>query len=231
MELGDDANGEPVLEEMQSLLESVYRVELDVRVTDFVIGTREREVLCAQGAEPSSASEQLFVLHDDDGEGASLALFIDDEVLARTRESEPLHALGPHNLSDFCLLAEGVSHFVYLAWKATRGEPVTQLELELQAEVDKYVACSIASCAQENTRFRDALKASLFQHVDFRADLTPDESERYRTANRLALRYCEYLERSYLRGGGLQPAMGELRRFYRMTQPSKLDHIAARLAA
>lgn len=220
-----------MLDELQSLLEGVYHFDLEVRVSDFVIGNGEREALCANGAEPSSAAEQLFVLGDEDGQGASVALFIDDDVLARTRASDPMRALGPHNLSDFCLLAEGVSHFVYLAWKATRGEPVTQLELELQAEVDKYVACSLARVAGEDPAFRGALKASLFQHVDFRADLTPDEHDRYRTANRLAWRYCAYLERAYLRGDGLRPAMSELRRFYRMTQPSKLDHIAARLAA
>ncbi len=34
---------------------------------------------------------------------------------------------------------EGVSHFVYLAWNAGHDKPVSLLELEMQAEVDKYV--------------------------------------------------------------------------------------------
>ena len=38
-----------------------------------------------------------------------------------------------------CQLIEGVSHFVYVADRARRKLPATQLELELQAEIDKYV--------------------------------------------------------------------------------------------
>lgn len=216
-----------MLDTLQSLLERVYHLELSVRVEDFYVDGRRLDELAAQGAHCSSAQEQLLVLEESTGD-ASLALFIDETVLARVQQRDPVEPLAGEALHDFCLVAEGVSHFVYLAWKALRGEPVTQLELELQAEVDKYVACFVARWEQDHGRFPDELKAALFRTVTFRADLAPEERDRYRTANRLALQYCHYLERSFLRDGGLHGAVPELRRFYRMTQPRKLDHIAAR---
>ena len=40
--------------------------------------------------------------------------------------------------ADYCTALEGVSHFHYLVWSLARGRNVSLLELELQAEVDKY---------------------------------------------------------------------------------------------
>ena len=41
------------------------------------------------------------------------------------------------DLDPLCQIIEGVSHFVYLAERARVDREATQLELELQAEVDK----------------------------------------------------------------------------------------------
>jgi hypothetical protein len=214
-----------VLRRIQRLLESVYHLDVPEEVGDFTIGARELGELVARGAAPVGAPEQLLVL-EEEGE-TSLALFIDDAVLERLRESDPL-TLTPENRADFCLLAEGVSHFVYFIWKAHRGEPVTKLELELQAEVDKYIACLFSHWEHDRSRFPEALKEDLFVRVRFRPDLGDQESDRYRTANHLAMRYCDYLERSFLREGMWRRAMPELRRFYRLGHTGKLAHIAVR---
>jgi hypothetical protein len=206
-----------VLDRTQELLESIYHLDLGLCVDDFYIGSEKLQELGGS----ATPREQLLVL-EEEGE-ASLALFIDDEVMARLRGSERITL---ENLGDYCLLAEGVSHFVYFIWKARRREPVTQLEMELQAEVDKYLTCRVQLDGEGRTSAD--LAEQLFRKVAFRADLDGDEADRYRTANRLALAYCAHLERSYLRDGGLRRAMPELRHFYRLTQPRKLAHIAAR---
>jgi hypothetical protein len=43
------------------------------------------------------------------------------------------------DLDSICQIIEGVSHFVYLADRASRDRVTTLLELELQAEIDDYV--------------------------------------------------------------------------------------------
>jgi len=204
---------------VQETLELVYRVDLPHRVEDFYVGEEQLRELKERGASPLAAREQLLVL-EEEGE-TSVALFIEGEVLRRLEDASALDQPAPELLEDLCLLTEGVSHFVYLTWKAARGEPVTQLELELQAEIDKYLTCYLAH------RGPEGLRESLFWRVLFRDDLADDEHDRYQTANRLAGRYCEYLEKSILREGGLERRLPELRRFYRLTHPGKLGHIAA----
>ena len=72
------------------------------------------------------------------------------------------------SLDPLCQIIEGVSHFVYLADRASLGREATQLELELQAEVDKYVI--LASALMQAERLRRAYepapsRASLRRHL------------------------------------------------------------------
>ena len=78
----------------------------------------------------------MFVVEDE--QGVRLGLFIESGVLDRLARRDPLQALDEDNLADFCTALEGVSHFHYLVWSLARGRNVSLLELELQAEVDKY---------------------------------------------------------------------------------------------
>src|SRR5262245_37478307 len=82
--------------------------------------------------------EQLLVSQQD-GE-LEIGLFVAPEVLAGLATREPVRSVEAH-LHDFLLTVEGVSHFVYLVWRARADQSVSALELELQAEVDKYVTC------------------------------------------------------------------------------------------
>jgi hypothetical protein len=211
---------------MQETLQRLYSLELPHRISDFYVGEAELDELARRGVAPIAAREQLLIL-EEEGE-TSLAVFIAEEVLERLHDGGAPVRPSRHNLHDYCLLAEGVSHFVYVSWKAARGEPVTQLEMELQAEVDKYITCYLAHWQEDRGRFPEDLEDALFWRVLFRSGLEQEETDRYQTANRLALQYCRYLERSFLRTGELPRAMPELRRFYRLTHPEKLGHIAAR---
>src|SRR5690606_22268107 len=47
---------------------------------------------------------------------------------------------GLRHFEAACLATEGVSHFLYVIFRARSAGQVSQLELELQGEVDKYAA-------------------------------------------------------------------------------------------
>lgn len=205
---------------IQRDLEHLYRLPRGPDVADFLIGPT---ALAHLGEDRDGARERLLVLQGTDG--LEIALFIDDDVLHNLGRRPPSHVLDERNLNDFCLLAEGVSHFVYLVWKAHRGVPVTQLEMELQAEVDKYVACLLVLLRQGNGLFPTKLRDRLFHRISWREDLEETEVDRYRTANRLASSYCAYLEAASIRGGHVGVLFPELRAFYRLTHHGKLDHI------
>src|SRR5205823_13957481 len=118
----------------------------------------------------------------------------------------------------------GVSHFIYAALCARAERPVTQLELELQAEVDKYVTCLL----QTDFASSSALRRRLFVDCAYEPDLDRDEHERYRAANDNAARYAAWLEAEYVVPRKIPEMLGELRRFYREALAAKLAIITAR---
>jgi hypothetical protein len=209
-----------MLARLQRGLERMYRIDTDVSVDDFVIDAEARRELGVARV----PREQLLVA-EDAGE-VSLGLFVDERALSNLERHDPSNRLDDHNLGDFLLAVEGVSHFVYLTWRAQNDHRVTALELELQAEVDKYVTCLL--CGPSGALARSAsLRRRLFEQFSFEPDLDADERDRYRTANSNAQRYSASLERRYVDAGRISAMLGELRRFYRLTLDGKLDHIRA----
>src|SRR6202008_3895610 len=75
----------------------------------------------------------------NDGEIA-MSLYLDPELLERLGRADPMERLHDGNVAGYWTALEGVSLFLYLAWNAGHDKPVSLLELEMQAEVDKYVA-------------------------------------------------------------------------------------------
>ena len=206
------------LARVQRGLETLYRVDTGVTVDDFMID----EVARAHFAPARKPREQLLVC-EDDGE-MSLALFIDPKVLTNLAKHDPGRRLGEHNFGDFLLAIEGVSHFIYAIWCARAERPVTQLELELQAEVDKYVTCLLTT--EPEAEQSEALRHRLFVEPDYEPDLDGDERDRYRAANDNAHRYAAWLEETFVATRRIPEMLGELRRFYREGLAAKLARIA-----
>ena len=75
-----------------------------------------------------------------------------------------------------------------LVERARREEPVSLLELELQAEVDKFVTAWL-----HRRRDQAAIHRRLFAGSSLRADLSAEERERYREADRLGAAVCRWL--------------------------------------
>src|SRR5690606_28496586 len=158
---------------------------------------------------------------------AEVSLYLEAGVVERLHEHDPLHRLDGSNLADFWTALEGVSHFAYYAWNAAVEKPVRLLEMELQAEVDKYIATAVL-LRRQGERPPAGLHQWLFDLPTYDQRLSADELARYRLANHYAGKYCLKLAPE-LAEGLLDDAMrDELHRFYRLTQPSKIQHIESR---
>lgn len=118
-------------------------------------------------------------------------------------------------------LAEGVSHFVYVANRARQELPSTQLELELQAEVDKFVLLVLEQAPYDRGEAFE-VHARLFERVSYLHDAGTELGDRYRTANDLAARF---VRRLMTRSDDTTHA--DLRRFYRAGQAEKIRLVAA----
>lgn len=204
--------------DVQAQLAAWYELQLPLDVEAVLISDpRQRDALLPDGAR--RPPEQLLVRQH--GDGLELALFLEADLLETLRVHDPRRQLDEDNLARLAQMVEGVSHFVCLSWNGQHDRQVTALELELQGEIDTFLAC--AALADQGDAGRILVR--LFDRIGFAADLDAEERDRYRTAHRLAARYCLDLLRRY--GDQLrQPALRrELCRFYRLDRPGKFAAI------
>lgn len=189
---------ERTLRSVQLEIERVYGLERAPDVVEFVRLGAER-------------SRETLVLRQRDDE-LEIAL-----VLPPVKDPTELSA--PHyGPSDAWLqLVEGVSHFVYVAERARTQLPATRLELELQAEVDKFVLLAFTGEPLE-PRHSSALHDQLYERVRYLHGPDTEDGVRYRLANDLAARFVARL----VSREAPPAALRTLRRFYRAGQAEKI---------
>jgi len=213
-----------VLRGLQSLLSRLYDVNLEYDVYDFLVTDRRALAGVTPHNDRRAPDEELLLAETTDGAG--VALYIDPCVLRRLEQADPLGALTEGNLADYCTALEGVSHFVYSTWRLECDAPVSLLELETQAEVDKYAATVFLVADPQGGSYPAQVHARLFDRVDFDARLEPEQYDRYRTAHRCAANYCRRLESRFVSRGKAQveALVRELRKFYRLGSTAKLRY-------
>lgn len=206
---------------LAAMLHELYALDVGYAVGDFLI----TDPALARSLDVGGrVVDEKLLIAETDGE-ADVALYLEEALLERLAQRDPLARLDERNLADFWAALEGVSHFTYYAWNAARDKPVSLFELELQAEVDKFVTTGRLLRAQTG-REPDGLHAWLFDSPRLASELDESERERYRLANRYAARYCRRLAAG-APARDVATAQSELRHFYRLTQSSKLAHIDA----
>ncbi|MCC7462986.1 MAG: hypothetical protein IT480_11060 [Gammaproteobacteria bacterium] len=212
-----------MLRDLQTLLAGIYDVPLPLDVADFLLTERSQLPPALRAV---ASDEQVVVVEEADA--AAIGVYVDAAVLERLRAADPLRALHGGNLADYWTALEGVSHFLYLAWHGRHDRGVSLLELELQAEIDKYVSSVWLLRAQDPGRFPAEVHRLLFERTRIDARLAGEQRALYAEASRHAARFCRRL------GHALHPArcasarlvLAELRRFYRYSREAKLQYIA-----
>jgi hypothetical protein len=184
---------------IQGALERLYGLDRVADVADF-----------ASGTEPGDR-EALLLREADDG-GIELRVL--------------LPCLGPGGsagggLDTLCQIIEGVSHFVYVVERARVRREATHLELEMQAEVDKWVVLAASMHAFDATGSA-ALRARLYERVRFSHEEATELGQRYRVANEAAHRFVRRLERRYVSAARFSELRFELRQFFHLGQEEKL---------
>ncbi|MEM1023840.1 MAG: hypothetical protein AAGD10_00720 [Myxococcota bacterium] len=180
---------------LQVELQSLYRIDGCPPVDPFRVRA------------PEHGREALLVRHAEDGV-VDLGLHLAPEVRA---SAEAALVSREVDLDGLCAAIEGVSHFVYFT-RWTEHRPMSRLELELQAEIDKFLVLWSSLDGR-------ALFLRLFEEVRLA------DEDRYRVAHREGRRYASWLLRQR-QAGRTAEALEDARRLYRSPLPQKLDRIA-----
>lgn len=188
---------------IQAALCRVYGIDDAPAVDDFIRPCDEK-------------AEREFLLLRENGEELEIAVHL------------PRAAMNGKNqigFDDLCQVIEGVSHFVFLVERTRRELPLTQLELELQAEVDKYVI--FVHDPQNSQKFEPhraaRLRTRLFRAVSYLDPPGTEKGDRYRLANDLAARFSEMLDERFAKRGRFEQLSQALRRFYAAGQNEKIN--------
>jgi hypothetical protein len=216
-----------VLAGLQALLLKLYDIESQHDVYDYLVTDRAALSRYRPHNDARELDEQLLLAESPDGAG--LALFLDAGLLKRLERADPCGALTEQNLQDYCTALEGVSHFVYCAWRLSSDLPVSLLELETQAEVDKYAVTVFLLGLQQGGAYPRHVHARLFDRVRFDARLVREQCERYRAAHHCAAQFCRRLEERFVSRGvaRIEALVRELRKFYRLANREKLRYALA----
>lgn len=202
---------------VQDQLQAIYRAEApDVR--GFLIDRQAVDEVLGADARPADE----WVLVRQQGEDVDLGVYIAEEHLAAIDAAgSPVDAIAGC-FRAFCAAVEGVSHFLLLVERARREEPVSMLELEAQAEVDKYL------CASLHHQHRDReWRARLFEEASLAPGLSAAETRRYTEAARLAAGWCAHLGRL----PHVQAVLDRQRSFWRQAGSQRLAGMRRHLSA
>jgi len=210
-----------MLASLLSQLDRIYDLELEVKIEEFLIS---REV-CQNLAGDCATGSTVVVHQGREDEEIELGVYIGEETLARLNELDLSGGVASEHFPALCIAIEEVSHFAYLMWNANRDKSVTQLELELQAEVDKFVTSALLLARKNRQLVPADLMDRLFGDFVLRDGLDFSRRERYLTASSFARTYCSFLVRRFLRRPRVADLLAELRHFYRLTQRGKIGHI------
>jgi hypothetical protein len=169
-------------------------------------------------AHPCAADEREQVLLRQEEDGVALAVRLPPEGLQPEVVALSFDAL--------CQVIEGVSHFVYLAWRIGQDLPSTHLELELQAEVDKFALLALDPLLRAEHTVVRSIHTRLYEQVSYAHGEGTEEGRRYRLASELAARFWARLGAKERALGAKERAreatLERLRAFHRGGQADKI---------
>ncbi|MBI4237823.1 MAG: hypothetical protein HY696_05320 [Deltaproteobacteria bacterium] len=209
-----------ILQSITDDLARLYQMDAAPPVAPWLVSRARYRRYCTRFAhlDPQRAEMLLLV---PQSEGIDVGLYIAPEVTRRLQQTDPRTQLDQHNLAAACVAIEGISHFLCVWWKWSHELPCSLLELELQAEIDKYLLCRHWLRAQGNPG--NDLLGSLFEHYALAGGMDAEAAERYHRANALAHHFCHTLAACRTQ----EPAVQRARAFYRLTHWQKLRWLVA----
>jgi len=191
----------PLIDVVQALLERTYAMPRGlVRADRFVIGDLGLRALyggsdaVAAGAHDGQGARTLV---RETADGVRVCVYFPDAMIRRLEERPPTRGVRPDNVDAFATLVEEIDHLLVLAERVADGRCVSLFELELHANVSKWLVLGRFLAGRERALDRSR-RAWLRWNLFFKQDWVDDEigvRNRYRDAARYAVGFLDALAR------------------------------------
>lgn len=203
---------------LQLTLENYYDIDPPYSISEFVCHSAQTDTgsLNCKGTTPE------MLVYREDGTNLDISLFLNPSLLTDICTETYKQSWTGNLFDNGCIVLEGASHFLYMVFNAHYDRQVSMLDLELQAEIDKFLFAVL------DTRYSDApdkLLHRLFCEVSYREDLSDALRHRYQQANDLAHSYCQWLHDTYELKSNNKSLLTEVGKIYRLNGTAKQEHI------
>jgi len=187
-----------LVESVQGLLERTYDIDRRIEIGRFIIGdagyrrfyTSERPRTIPEG---SACLAQTLVRETD--EGLRACIYYPDRLVRSLERRPPQYGLCEENVDAFATLVEELDHLLLLADRLQRLRPLSLFELELQANVSKYLVVARFLAGQQGhlgDEQRLWVRHHLFDKVVY-TDTNPRVRRRYQDAARFAVKFIDFV--------------------------------------
>jgi len=203
---------------LQQALQQHYDIEPPYCISEFVCHSAQTET----GTSNCKGTTPEMLVYREDGTNLDISLFLNPSLLIGINNNTCHKQWSGEIFDNGCIVLEGVSHFLYMIFNAHHDRQVSLLDLEIQAEIDKFIFAAL------NTDYRDSIDElldRLFCQISYRDDLSTALKQRYEQANDLAHKYCQWLSSSFVLRFDDRELSAELAKIYRLNGTARQQHI------
>ena len=217
----------PLIKELQRKIEKTYALDTGItNIEQYIIGDKGYKEFYAKEkirtVVKSYSGARVFIR--DAGDTLKVSIYYPDELIRGLESNDPRLGLHDGNVDLCASFVEELDHFLFIAQNYKQHRPFSLLELELQANVTKYLVLKYFIALQNKSlklsKFdKEYIRYHLFYKRKYDIEDT-SERKRYEDAGKFGMIYTEYID--------LLPQedrLRDLRQFSRMTCPSKIRHI------
>lgn len=212
-----------IIRKIDRSLKRLYNLDFSHRAEDFILET-PWPIPVRQVATAHEEFKGALYVENHDLDNLSIGIYLSAPLREVLTHLERRRKAWTHReLSAFVVATEEISHFNYLLFNGTLGRAVSQFELELQAEVDKFAVAYFALHRRVASRKELGwfLYEQFFQRFHLAPNLSDEQSQRYTDANRSAKQFVAKLIPTLLRKP--ERALKKLRDFYQDNCAEKIS--------
>jgi len=210
-----------VIRKIDQAIKNLYRLENQLPAESFLVTLRTP----AQMVENALGGAALLVVDSSVGAepGLEVGIYFDPEIksLLAGFEKWPRAEWRTEQVHAFAVASEEVSHFNYLVENASRHQPVSAWEMELQGEIDRFVLAYLSQRHQRKSPSFEELFDRFFERYQWGAHLTEEKKSRYEDAHRHAKSVIAKLRPSFKDHRQWNKLIFELRKFYTASRSEK----------
>ena len=166
---------------------------------------------------PTKAQNSLLIA-EKNGQ-ADVAICLTEALLKRFESLQLPQDFSLEVQPALSVIVEELSHFNFYCVHASHGREITGLDMELQAEIDKFSFALDCLHEQNLKDLEDQLFEMHFGRLQLGDWVKPEEEERYAEAHRIARAFCRQL----LRQDSFRDRKALLQSFFKAPPSSRMN--------